>query len=345
MKIKKTFTISLILSLIVVAITSATIFILGYITQVTIPPKTIGIVLLIVFLLLLYISQKLVKVYIKLRIDNIYDQLPDLKRKKVNPIFQRDEFDLLSRNVSKHIDSRKREIKKLNSRENYRRDFLGNVAHELKTPLFTVQGYLLTLIEGAAENPEIREKYLNRASSAIDRLNEIVTDLDLITKLETNDLKLKIETFNIIRLVQKVFDLLEMQAKKRNIKLTFDKFYDFPEFVSADKAKIEQVLINLVMNSIKYGKNDGTTIVSFKYLNEEKLQINVSDNGEGIGEENLPRLFERFYRVDKSRSRDQGGSGLGLSIVKHILEAHENVIDVTSRVGYGSTFFFTLDKD
>ncbi|MEN8826497.1 MAG: ATP-binding protein, partial [Wenyingzhuangia sp.] len=162
--------------------------------------------------------------------------------------------------------------------------------------------------------------------------------------LETNDLKLKIDTFNLLTVIQKVFDLLEMQAKKKGINLTLDRFYDIPKFVLADQAKIEQVLINLVMNSIKYGKINGTTVVSVGYEDEEKLIIKISDNGEGISEDNLPRLFERFYRVEQSRSRDQGGSGLGLSIVKHIIEAHEQTISVNSTVGEGSTFCFTLEK-
>lgn len=256
-----------------------------------------------------------------------------------------DEFDFLTRDIQKYNNTKKQEINKLNYRENYRRDFLGNVAHELKTPLFTVQGYLLTLIEGAAENVEIREKYLSRANNAIERLSEIVSDLDMITKLETNDLKLKPSSFNILKLIQKVFDLLEMQAKKRNIQLSLDKFYDIPEFVLADEAKIEQVLINLIMNSIKYGKIGGTTIVSLTYTDEDKIMVYVADDGEGIKGEDLPRLFERFYRADKSRSRDQGGSGLGLSIVKHIIEAHDQTIDVTSTIGKGSSFFFTLERD
>lgn len=315
------------------------------VTSLPINYKAISVLSFFLFVLLAIIINSGVETYINFRINKIYKQVSTLKKKRIANInVNADEFDFLARDILKYTYKKKREISKLNYRENYRRDFLGNVAHELKTPLFTVQGYLLTLIEGAAENREIRDKYLKRANNAIERLSEIVGDLDLITKLETNDLKLNIDTFNIIKVIQKVFDLLEMQAKKRNIKLTLNKFYDIPEFVFADEAKIEQVLINLVMNSIKYGKIGGTTIVSVDYVDDEKIVVKVSDNGEGISNADLPRVFERFYRVDKSRSRDQGGSGLGLSIVKHIIEAHEQTIDVKSIVGKGSTFYFTLEK-
>ena len=345
MKIKNFFFFSVAIAFVLIVCIDISLLIFMYITEPIIHYKALGILSLILFVILVLVINNGVEAYINFRINKIYKQINSLKKRRISNInINADEFDFLTRDILKYNYKKKKEINKLNYRENYRRDFLGNVAHELKTPLFTVQGYLLTLIEGAAENREIREKYLNRANNAIERLSEIVGDLDLITKLETNDLKLKSDTFNIIKVIQKVFDLLEMQGKKRNIKLTLDKFYDIPEFVMADEAKIEQVLINLVMNSIKYGKIGGTTIVSVNYINDEKIVVKVSDNGEGIKEEDLPRLFERFYRVDKSRSRDQGGSGLGLSIVKHIIEAHEQTIEVSSKSGEGSTFYFTLEK-
>lgn len=345
MKIKNFLIFSVVIAFVLILCIDISILVYMYLTQTPVHIKALGVLSLVLFALLTLIINNGVVAYTNYRINKIYKQVSTLKKKRIANInINADEFDFLARDILKYTYKKKREINKLNYRENYRRDFLGNVAHELKTPLFTVQGYLLTLIEGAAENKEIREKYLKRANNAIERLSEIVGDLDLITKLETNDLKLNMDTFNIIKLIQKVFDLLEMQGKKRNIKLTFDKFYDIPEFVIGDEAKIEQVLINLVMNSIKYGKIGGTTIISISYADDEKIMIKVSDNGEGIDKESLPRLFERFYRVDKSRSRDQGGSGLGLSIVKHIIEAHEQTIDVKSTVGKGSTFYFTLEK-
>ncbi|MDO6736559.1 cell wall metabolism sensor histidine kinase WalK [Wenyingzhuangia sp. 2_MG-2023] len=345
MKIKNFFFFSIAIAFVLIVCIDISLLVFMQVTSLTINYKAISVLSFFLFVLLAIIINSGVETYINFRINKIYKQVSTLKKKRIANInVNADEFDFLARDILKYTYKKKREISKLNYRENYRRDFLGNVAHELKTPLFTVQGYLLTLIEGAAENREIRDKYLKRANNAIERLSEIVGDLDLITKLETNDLKLNIDTFNIIKVIQKVFDLLEMQAKKRNIKLTLNKFYDIPEFVFADEAKIEQVLINLVMNSIKYGKIGGTTIVSVDYVDDEKIVVKVSDNGEGISNTDLPRVFERFYRVDKSRSRDQGGSGLGLSIVKHIIEAHEQTIDVKSIVGKGSTFYFTLEK-
>jgi len=311
--------------------------------EIILPLKSVVVFSVMLYIALVIILNNGMEAYIKFRIDRIYQQIPSLKKRRISNI-STDEFDFLKRDILKYSFYKKQEIQKLNFRENYRRDFLGNVAHELKTPLFTVQGYLLTLIEGAAEDPEIRDKYLNRANLAITRLSEIVEDLDMITKLETNELKLKNDTFNIIKVIHKVFNLLEMQAKKRNIKLMFNKFYDIPEFVIGDEAKIEQVLINLIMNSIKYGNIGGTTTVSLKHVKNEKIKINVSDNGEGVNKEDAARLFERFYRADKSRSRDQGGSGLGLSIVKHIIEAHGQTINVKSKLGKGSVFKFTLEK-
>ena len=239
---------------------------------------------------------------------------------------------------------KKIEIDTLKIREEYRRDFIGNVSHELKTPLFTVQGYILTLLEGAADDKVIRKKYLQRASKGVDRLIYIVKDLDLITKLEVGDLNVEFSEFNIVELTQSVFDLLEMKAAKKKISLTFDMRYPTPILVKADKEKIQQVVSNLLVNSIKYGHENGTTEVSVENLIKNKVIIRVTDNGEGIAKQHIPRLFERFYRVDKSGSREEGGSGLGLSIVKHIIEAHNEKIYVESVEGVGSEFSFTLEK-
>ena len=191
---------------------------------------------------------------------------------------------------------------------------------------------------------EIRMKYLDRANKGVERLVAVIKDLDMIAKLENDGMKLNIVVFNILELIQNVFDLFEMKAKKRNIKLQFDKIYEFPVFVKGDVEKIEQVIINLVVNSIKYGNPNGTTIVGVEDFNAKKYIVKVIDNGEGIKKEHISRLFERFYRVDQSRSRDQGGSGLGLSIVKHIVEAHDENILLKSKYGEGSEFSFTLEK-
>jgi len=250
----------------------------------------------------------------------------------------------LTREVKKFAEDKKLEIETLKVREVYRKEFMGNVSHELKTPLFTVQGYILTLLDGAHKDKAIRKKYLARANKGVERLIYIVKDLDMITKLETGDLHLRYETFDIVELIQASFDLLEMKAAKKEITLTFDTDYEDPIYVRADKERIQQVLTNLIVNSIKYGKKGGTTEISIENLIKNKVIVRVTDNGEGIEYENIPRLFERFYRVDKSGSRKEGGSGLGLSIVKHILEAHDEKIYVESVFGVGSEFSFTMEK-
>ncbi len=250
----------------------------------------------------------------------------------------------LTREVERFAEDKKLEIETLKDRENYRKEFMGNVSHELKTPLFTVQGYILTLLDGAMKDKTVRKKYLQRANKGVERLIYIVKDLDMITKLETGDLTLYKEDFNIIELVQNVFDLLEMKATRKNITLTFDREYTDSIMVHADRERIQQVLTNLIENSIKYGKMEGTTEVSIENLIRNKVILRVTDNGEGIEEEHIPRLFERFFRVDKSGSRKVGGSGLGLSIVKHLVEAHNEKIYVESQFGVGSEFSFTLEK-
>ena len=250
----------------------------------------------------------------------------------------------LTQEIDKFARDKKIEIEALKVREEYRREFLGNVSHELKTPLFTVQGYILTLLDGAMNDKNLREKYIERASKGIERLGYIINDLDMITKLEVGDLSLTLEEFDIVELVKNVFDLLEMKASKKKITLTFDTEYNKPIQVHADKERIQQVLANLIVNSIKYGQEKGTTEVSVENLIKNKVIVRVTDNGEGIAKRHLSRLFERFYRVDKSGSRKEGGSGLGLSIVKHIIEAHDEKIYVESEFGVGSEFSFTLEK-
>lgn len=250
----------------------------------------------------------------------------------------------LTKEVKKFATDKKLEIETLKVREEYRREFLGNVSHELKTPLFTVQGYLATLLDGAMKDKDLRKKYLERAEKGVERLIYIVNDLDMISKFEMGDLNLEYSQFNIIELVQNVFDLLEMNADKKNIILMFDRRYSKPINVYADKEKIEQVVTNLVENSIKYGKENGTTEVTIEDLVKNKIIIRIRDNGEGIEKNNISRLFERFFRVDKSGARSEGGSGLGLSIVKHIIEGHDEKIYIESEFKKGSEFSFTLEK-
>ena len=246
--------------------------------------------------------------------------------------------------IKDYDSKRKSEFSEMKKLESFRREFIGNLAHEIKTPLFTSQSYILTLLDGALKDKNVNIKYLKTASKAIDRLNLIVKDLDLITKIESGESILNKNKFDIINLTKNVFEMLEFTAKKKKIKLTVNKDKGLETKVNADKEKIEQVLTNLIDNSIKYGKDNGTTEIVIQSLNEDKIIVRVTDNGVGFKKENYTRIFERFFRVDRSGSRSAGGSGLGLAIVKHIIDAHDEKIYVESEFGVGSEFSFTLEK-
>lgn len=226
-------------------------------------------------------------------------------------------------------------------RENYRKEFIGNVSHELKTPLFTIQGYVLTLLDGAHKKKKLAEKYLERTAKGVDRIISIVNELDTIAKFESDTFTLDLYPFDIDQMTIKVFELFEMEANKKSIGLLVDKVDLDRVRVWADQEKIQQVLVNLISNSIAYGKKGGLTKVIFKQENEN-IFIQVTDDGPGIDQVHLPRLFERFYRVDQTRSRNKGGSGLGLAIVKHIIEAHNQPIEVESNHQQGTQFTFSL---
>ena len=251
----------------------------------------------------------------------------------------------LTKSLQKFASDRKLEIQGLKEQENYRKEFIGNISHELKTPLFTIQGYVLTLLDGGAlDDKKTAKKYLKRTAKGVDRLIYIIKDLDLITKFEAGIESIAMKSFDITETIRNVFELLEMEAAKNKIQLAFDKEYETPIYVEGDEERIQQVLTNLIMNSLKYGVEKGTTELSIQDLNEKKILIRITDNGEGIEKEHLPRLFERFYRVDKTGNRKDGGSGLGLAIVKHIIEAHQEKVFVESEVGIGSEFSFTMTK-
>jgi two-component system phosphate regulon sensor histidine kinase PhoR len=290
------------------------------------------------------VIQYRVERFIYRRVKKIYDDVALLESSSfINQPITTD-METLTREVKKFATDKKLEIEMLQVREAYRREFLGNVSHELKTPLFTVQGYLSTLVDGAMDDKSVRKKYLKRAEKGVERLIYIVEDLDMITKLESGDLNLEFSNFDIVDLIQNVFDLLEMKADKKKITLGFESSNLQSVYVHGDKDKIQQVIENLIVNSIKYGREGGNTEVTIVNLTNKKVLIRVTDNGEGIEQQNVPRLFERFYRVDKSGARSEGGSGLGLSIVKHIIEAHKEKIYVESEFGIGSEFSFTLEK-
>ena len=248
-----------------------------------------------------------------------------------------------AKDLEEFVKLKRSEIESLKKEDLYRKEFVGNVAHELKTPLFAIEGYISNLLDGAMDDKELLKKYLKRAEKSVDRLTYIIKDLDLITQLESSTLKLQITSFDIVKLTEEIIEDLEISASKKNIKIIFNKIYDNEIVVDADRNRIEQVLTNLITNSINYGAEKGTTEISFE-SDEKNIMIKVNDNGEGINEENMQRLFQRFFRVDVSRSRNQGGSGLGLAIVKHIIDAHNENIYVQSTVGIGSEFSFSLKK-
>ncbi len=306
--------------------------------------KSILISIITLFILLFFIIQLRTEHFIYTSLKKIHEKISALNEDNLNKNPVATDIEKLSDSIQNFVEVKHLETKNLTENESFKKDFLGNLAHELKTPLFTIQGYILTLLKGNISDKNTRTKYLERANIGVDRLVDIIKDLDMITKLENDFVKLNYKDFNILELIQNVFDLLEMKAKKRNITLKFDRVYEFSEYARADKEKIEQVLINLIVNSIKYGKPNGTTIVAVDNHNKNKFIVKIIDNGEGIKKHHLPRIFERFYRADQSRSREQGGSGLGLSIVKHVIEAHNETLHLKSIFDEGSEFSFTLEK-
>ena len=285
-----------------------------------------------------------VQFFIFQKVKKIYDDFSFLESSTIINKSSKTDINSITRQVSKFASDKKLEIETLKIREEYRREFLGNISHELKTPLFTVQGYISTLLDGGMKDKTIRKKYLERALNGVERLVYIVEDLDTIAKLEMSDEKITMAPFDIVQLIQNVMDLLEMKANKKDILMTFDDKYNKPIVVYGNYDKIQQVVTNLIENSIKYGTIGGSTEIGIEDVVNNRVLINISDNGEGIDAKNIPRLFERFFRVDKSGARSEGGSGLGLAIVKHIIEAHNEKIFVESKFGVGSKFSFTLQK-
>ena len=280
--------------------------------------------------------------YVFKKIKNLYRDLIPENNEEENSLVSTS-MDQLIDDLKKFSKESQTEIKSMQEKENFRRDFIGNLAHELKTPLFTSQSYILTLVDGALKDEKVNLKYLKIAEKAIERLIFIVKDLDLITKLESEGLKLEKSKFNIISLINKVFEMLELQASKKKITLALGS-KNIKVNVNGDQEKIHQVLTNLIENSVKYGRESGTTEVSVENIVENKVIVRITDNGNGIQKVNLKRLFERFFRIENSGSRSTGGSGLGLAIVKHIIDAHNEKIYVESDYGVGSEFSFTLEK-
>jgi len=299
-----------------------------------------------VFLVSYFLIRLVLNLFIKEQIHPIYRTVHELTPRDDPSMIKSISQDIIAEveeEVRDWAEEKKSEVEKLKGLESYRKEFLGNVYHELKTPIFNLQGYILTLLEGGLEDPAINRLYLERTEKNINRMISIVEDLESISSMESGAYNLKIETFNIRKIVEEVFDSNEMRATRHGIRLGMKKARDSDVIVKGDRKRIYQVVNNLITNSISYGVEDGKTTVSFTPA-VDKILIEVRDNGIGINEKDLSRVFERFYRVDKSRSRESGGTGLGLAIVKHILEAHNQTVHVTSSTGKGSTFAFTLEK-
>lgn len=308
-------------------------------------PFFVNLLLFIVFFVVQYFAFVFIlRKYINEKIEPIYKVIRD-KPVRSGSKAGRGSGNIIGdvrKDVEEWAKNQAEEITRLKDLERYRKEFVGNVSHELKTPIFNIQGYILTLMEGGLDDPKINKLYLKRTEKSIDRMISIVEDLESITKLESGELKLRMESFDLVRLVDDVFEMELMMANERKIKLLIDR-PNRAVTVRADKKRIMEVMTNLVANGIKYGKRNGFVKVSFYDL-KDTVMVEVMDNGIGVEKKDLPRIFERFYRADKSRSREQGGTGLGLSIVKHIIEAHKQTINVKSVVDEGTTFTFTLEK-
>lgn len=298
---------------------------------------------LIIFISSFVTSSLIFYWYVRQRIQNIYQMMDNLKTSSGNKLMKKDMMNVVEADVVDWATKRQAEIDRLKETEQYRKEFIGNLAHELKTPVFSVQGYILTLLEGGLEDESINRKFLQKAFKGIERITTVIEDMDTITRIESGMLELDLTRFDIIDLIQDVFYELEEKAKERGIRLKIENKNGPTSYVKADRSKIIQVVYNLINNSINYGNDNGETVVIIKPL-KDKVQISVKDNGLGIDKEHHARLFERFYRVEKSRSRNKGGSGIGLAIVKHIMEAHQEPIKVESEIGKGTVFTFQLTK-
>ena len=296
------------------------------------------------FLVFYYLLEK----YIYTKIKLIYKLIHNLKlgkdlKEAIGEYKSSDPLNDVEQEVKEWAGEKKREIDLLKKQEHFRKEFLSNVSHEFKTPLFAIQGYIETLKDCITDDPEMAVKFLKKAENNVERLSFLISDLDSISKLETGEMPINFEKFDFALLAKEVMENLEDMATSNQVKLAFKEKYTGTKMVYADREKIRQVMVNLLQNSIKYGRENGLTAVKIFELHDQFL-IEVTDNGIGIDQKHLPRLFERFYRIDSHRSRQEGGTGLGLAIVKHILEAHEQTISVRTTPNIGTTFAFTLQK-
>lgn len=301
----------------------------------------------VLFLLSFFLIRFSIERFVEEKLSVIYQTIHQLKRspseKEEMAEKSTDAIEKVNEEVLDWYIDNQKEIDRLTVLEQYRREFIGNVSHELKTPVFNIQGYLLTLLEGGLEDETINRKFLERAEKSVEKLIKLLQELDMIIRLDTGGIQLNIQRINIIDLINEVIESLELKAEKKDIKLKINRKNMESLWVMADEDKLSQVLTNLMINSIKYGKDKGRTEVSFHDMKNQVL-VEIKDNGIGIKQNELSRVFDRFYRTDVARAQDQKGFGLGLSIVKHIIEAHGETIHVNSKEGEGSTFSFTLKK-
>jgi two-component system phosphate regulon sensor histidine kinase PhoR len=335
------------IALLIAAVVS--ILVIGLLSFLSIKNSTSLAIGLLLFIVIYFFSRYLIEEYINRKIKLIYKFIYQTKASKreefyQNKVLPQKNIEEVGEEVLQWADQRKAEMELLEKNEAFRKEFLQNLSHEFKTPAFAIQGYLETLITGAMDNPEVSKKFLNNAYNNTERLINLISDLDEITKLESGKQQLHYQQFIIQDLVTEVFDSLVIKTQTKNIKCRIKKGCEQPLSVYADKEKIRQVIINLVDNAIKYGNQDGTVEASIYKTDEKNVLFEISDDGIGIAEEHLPRIFERFYRTDYGRSRNIGGTGLGLAICKHIIEAHGQIIHARSTPGVGTTFGFTLSK-
>lgn len=328
-----------------VAVIVATILILLFFNRFEISIIILIATPVVSFILVLLITNIVLSMFVKEQIHPIYRTIHKIapKNKIISNTLTGDLIAGVEEEVRDWAESNKQEVEKLKGRENYRKEFLGNVYHELKTPIFNLQGYILTLLSGGLEDESVNRMYLERTEKNINRMISIVEDLESISGLESGALSLNIGKFSINKTCEDVIEANELKASENKITLELNKVKDNHSIVTGDKKRIYQVLNNLVINSINYGVKNGHTIISLSRAGNNII-VEVKDNGIGISQKDIPRIFERFYRVDKSRSRDSGGTGLGLAIVKHIMEAHKQTIRLSSTPGEGTVFDFTMER-
>jgi two-component system phosphate regulon sensor histidine kinase PhoR len=337
--------VAIILSLLVSSVTSAFLSLIPSVSSVA-----LSVCFLVSFsssFILIYIAFEFL---IFKEINNVYSKLSKIKKKDFK--FIPSSSDLLpsanpirrvNQEITAYAEQKQKEIDELKRMEIFRREFIADVSHELKTPIFSAQGFILTLIDGAVDDENVRDSFLGKAARSLKALAALVEDLLTLSQIESGDITMRLEEYEMQEQVLEVFEQLENKAERRGVTLKLVSQYEEGVYIYADYNRIRQVLINLIINAIKYGKENGIVTVTLTQTTKN-LKISVKDDGSGIEPEHLLRIFERFYRIEKSRSKQEGGTGLGLAIVKHIIEKHDSKISVKSKMGEGTQFTFKLQR-